>query len=178
MTLFQKIKSCLAAALMMAIIFILLFLEINGPMVIMLILGISLLLSGLKDLIYFFAMARYMVDGRIILYKSILYLDLGAFTISMFDINPIYIMVYLLILCVFYGFLSIMRAREIKRLGSSTSWIFKLSEGIVYIVVAVLGLIFIRNQNVAIIIYCAALFFSAVNKIIVAFKPQPVFLTQ
>ena len=59
------------------------------------ILAIWLTLYGLKILTYFFAMARYMVGGKMLLLRGLILFDFGIFTTTLSDVPRIYVLLYL-----------------------------------------------------------------------------------
>jgi len=121
-------------------------------------------------------MAKHMVGGKGIFYYGIIFLDLGIFTATLYDIQHIYIMIYLLGIYLFLGFISIMRAMEMKKMESRYK--FKLFEGVGYILIAILGIVFIQSMMLASIIYCAGLFYSAIMKIVSNFRQTSIVYIQ
>ena len=61
------------------------------------VISLTMLFKGFGFLLFYFKMARYMVDGRSILYQAIILIDLGLFTWSMTQVQLIYVMLYLVI---------------------------------------------------------------------------------
>ena len=147
-----------------------------GHVVIVFVIGFGLILKGIKYLYFYFKMAKYMVGGKGIFYYGIIYLNLGIFTSTLFDIQHIYIMIYLLGMYLFWGFISIMRALEMKKMESH--WKMKMIEGVGYFVIAVLGIVFINSVMAASIIYCVGLMYSAVMRIIANFRQTAIVYIQ
>ena len=67
--------------------------EVYG--VIILSLGLTLMLSGIRSLVYYFTMAKHMVGGLAVLYRGVIVFDIGLFTLSLVDVPLIFIMLYL-----------------------------------------------------------------------------------
>ena len=113
-----------------------------------------------------------MVGGRGILYIGVIILDLGIFTLTIVDNPTSFVVAYLLTIHLFAGLVDILRSLESKRI-SAPSWKFKLSTGIVNIVVAIAAFVFgmvHRSLEVLSIIYGLGLFYSAITRIITAFR--------
>ena len=72
-------------------------------------LSISLIVRGIRYLVYYFAMACHMVGGKLMLYVSIITLDLGLFTGTLLDTPRLYIFLYLIAAYAFSGIISILR---------------------------------------------------------------------
>ena len=135
---------------------------------VILVLSLTFALIGLKDLIYYFTMARFMVNGRLILFKGVILLDFGLVSASLIDMPKIYLILYLVVIHAFSGVVEILRAKESKNYGSS--WKLKLSHGIVNILLALCCMVFIKKTNIAIYIYAAGLIYSAAIRIITALR--------
>lgn len=136
-------------------------------------LGIAAALSGLRMVIYYASMARYMVGGKIILYIGVILFDFGLFSFGFADVPRQYIMLYLMLGHIFYGLVEILRAMEIRKrkLGS---WRFKLLIGLGNLALGVLCLIQINSSIMTVYIYCMGLLWSALGRIISAFRPATV----
>lgn len=140
---------------------------------IVLLLALSLVITGLKMLIYYFSLARHMVDGDQILIQGLILFDLGAFTCTLTNYSTVYIMGYLIAVHAFSGFVDVTRALEAKRL-SAPSWKLNFSTGVVNIILAVLCIVFLRSESIAVYIYSAGLIWSAIAKIITSFRKTAV----
>ena len=93
----QRIKKFLSGLGMLLGSLILAAKPEDGYYIIAFLLSISLLLSGVRNLIYYFNMARNMVGGKTILYRALILTDLGLFTITSITIPKIYLICHLLI---------------------------------------------------------------------------------
>lgn len=169
MSSFEKIYNIAAGLLMIVSAVIMILIPDFGAVIVLLILSVSLLVFGIRTLIYFFTMARHMVGGMAQLYLAILVLDLGVFTLTLTDVPKLYIMLYLIVIHVFSAVVSILRALEARKYGAP-SWRMKLTEGIVEILIAAVCGVFINSLHVMVYIYCGGLLYSAVMRIIAALR--------
>ena len=144
---------------------------------IILILGFSLMISGIQSLIYYLSMARHMVGGRASLYRAIIIFDIGIFTLSLTKVPIIFIVLYLAGVHGFKGIIDILRAVEAKRLQAG-SWKLNLSHGIINVIMAGLCLAFLGTVEVAVEIYAAGLVYSGIINIIQAFRKTTVVYIQ
>lgn len=140
---------------------------------IVLLLALSLTITGLKMLIYYFSLARHMVDGDQILIRGLILFDLGAFSCTLSSFSTIYVMGYLIAVHAFSGFVDVMRALEAKRL-SAPSWKMVFATGAVNIILAMMCIVFLRRDSIAVYIYSAGLIWSAVSRIITSFRKTAV----
>jgi len=136
---------------------------------IVLILGFSLLLGGIRSFVYYITMAKHMVGGRAALYRAVIIFDLGIFTLSLTDLPLIFVVLYLAGIHGFNGIIDILHAVEAKRLQAG-SWKMNLTHGIINAILAGLCLAFIGTVEVAVEIYAVGLVYSGVISIIQAFR--------
>lgn len=132
-------------------------------------LGKFFLAAGIKKIVYYFTMARHMVGGIEIFYKSVILLDLGIFVFCVSDIPQTVAMLYLIGDNAFRGVVDVLHSFDEKKLGKS-SWKLNFAYGAVKVLLAVSGLVFIRSVEALIIIYCIGLLQSAVRHIVKAFR--------
>lgn len=168
----QRVRKILNALLRFLGAAALLALKEDGYMLVLLLLGLSLCLLGLRALLFYFTMARHMVDGRGMLYRGVILLDFGIFTLSVTQRAGVLIALYLLGAYAFSGVLGILRALEARRF-QAPSWRLNLAEGILNIVFAVLAVSFglIRGDMQHLTwVYASGLFYSGVIGLISAFR--------
>ena len=122
-------------------------------------------------------MARHMVGGRIMLYLAVVVLDLGMFTMMLTNIPKIYIVLYLVVVYAFAGVVSILRALEAKRY-QAPMWKLSLISGIINVVIAILCIIFMRSTNMIVYLYCVGLIYSAIVRIVTAFRETAIVYIQ
>ena len=173
MTKWQRIKSIFGSLVALAFVPLLIEDPDVGCMAILLVLGIAAALAGLRMVIYYVSMARHMVGGKIILYIGVILFDFGLFSFGIADIPKQYIMLYLMLGHLFYGLVEILRAMEIRKrkLGS---WRFKLLIGLGNLALGVLCLVQINSSKMTVYIYCMGLLWSALGRIVSAFRPASV----
>ena len=128
------------------------------------VLSTGLLIKGLRDIIFYFTMARHMVGGKMILIQGVIVLDFALLTGSMSDVPKIYILLYLVVLHAFSGVVEVLRAMEARRIVSGP-WKMKFTHGVVDFLLALSCFIYIRQTHTALIIYSIGLLYSAVMRI-------------
>lgn len=172
MTLMQRIQKILGALIMVLCAVLIVILDDDGFIVIAVILFVSLVTSGVRSLYFYFTMARHMVDGRGMLYRGLILLDLGIFSFTVLDDPRLLIVLYLLAANAFSGIVDILRALEARKL-QAPSWQLSLASGVVSIALALAALFFgfvTKNMQVLIGIYIAGLLWSALLNLISAFR--------
>nr|WP_297764237.1 DUF308 domain-containing protein [uncultured Butyrivibrio sp.] len=169
MTNIQKINNVVLGIISIAVAIYMIIDPQDGYLLMLFILSFSLAFRGLKELFYFFTMGRHMVGGRLSLYKGVFLLDIGFFTGSLIDIPKTYVMIYLVIINAFAGLVEILRVMETRRYGSK-SWKLKFSHGIINILLAVFCIVFIKHQRTVILVYALGLIYSALIRIVSAFR--------
>ncbi len=137
---------------------------IDSYEIILLILSIGFAIYGIRELIYYFSMARHMVGGKMSLYKGVIMLDFGLFSASLTDVPGFYILGYLVIIHMFSGLVDVLRANEERVMGAK-SWKIKVIHGILDIMVGVLCIVFMRRIDMVVYIYSFGLIYSACIKI-------------
>ena len=141
----------------------------NGLLVILLILSFGLAVSGVQEIIRYFTTARFMVGGRLILFLGVILFDFGLFSLSLYDASSIIVSLYLIGVFMFSGVVDILMARESKRLASPR-WKLRGITGLVKILLGIACLVFIKNEAVLEIFFGVSLVYSAVFRIISAFR--------
>ena len=134
MTKIQRIRTIFESLMLLLCAALLFLAPDKGYQVIVRILSIVLIVNGMRYLIFYFAMARNMVDGKLILFYGIIALDLGLLAYTLQNIPPIYIVLYLLITHLFSGVVDVLRAMEARRLGSR--WRLNIAIGAANILLA------------------------------------------
>ena len=151
------------------------FPKVGFPAAIM-ILCMTLIVLGLRYIIYYFRMARHMVGGKSLLFLGIVILDIGLVTITMNDLPLAYVMLYLIVAYAFSGVIDILRALEAKR-EEAPSWKMNLSTGIINVLLAIFALIggiFFKSIEIVTAIYCVGLFYSGIMRIVSAFRKSSI----
>ena len=168
MNIYKRILHIGIAVGLIAVAMILATVEEEGPSVIALILGITTLVYGIRCFAAYITKFRYMVGGREQLYIGIIAMDLGLLIVSAFNGSSGLILLYLLGMRAFSGGIDIARALESKK--HAAPWKTKLAAGILSLGTVLLGIIFFRNPDTVVDIYCIGLIISAVEHIITAFR--------
>ena len=169
MTVIQRIKEIVAGLLMLLGAAVIMTDPEMGYIIIILVLSLFLIVMGIKRLFYYFTMARFMVDGKESLYTGVLLLDFGAITGSLSDVPKFYILLYLVAVHAFSGLVEILRAREARGQGSGF-WKLKMVHGIIDMIMAVICIIFINEGSIAVLIYGIGLIYSALTRMVLAFR--------
>lgn len=104
MTVYQRIRKILFSLIMFAVA---LFFFINPSddayRIVVGILSIGLAIAGIKDIVFYFRMARHMVGGKMILIQGVIILDFAIITGSFTNVPKIYILLYLIGIHAFSG---------------------------------------------------------------------------
>jgi len=175
-TLFQRIGNIIVGLVMIvAAVYFMVEPSNEAYLFIIGVLSLGLLVIGLKNIIFYFTMARHMVGGKMILIQGVIVLDFALLTGSMSDIPRIYILLYLIVLHAFSGIVEVLRAMESRRTVSGP-WKMKFIHGAVDFLLAFSCFIYIRQTNTALIIYSIGLLYSAVMRIANALR-RTVFFT-
>jgi uncharacterized membrane protein HdeD (DUF308 family) len=203
MTLWQRIKSILAA-LMLVLLGLLLIAEnlfdytspadipgmdpefaaeiratdfsTVGYSTVLLILSIILLAYGIRMILFYFTMARHMNGGRYMLYRGILFTDLALLTFSRQDVPVIYIMTYLIGLLGFSGAVDIFRAFDARKIQAR--WKGKLIRGVITLAFAIYAFLNLNTPQYCVFIYSASLFYNALMRLASAFHRTELITTQ
>lgn len=149
----------------------------SGYSVAVLILTVSLVLYGLKQIIYYFTMAIRLVGGKMVLYKGIILLDLGLFTLMLSDMPRMYVVLYLLACHLFSGVVDVLRALEAKKL-EAPSWKRNFTLGLINIIIAVACLFFMKSNRILMYVYGCGLIYSAIVRIVSAFRRTAIVYVQ
>lgn len=143
----------------------------NSVLAMLVLIQFGMTFRGLRALYYYLTMARYMVGGKNVLYRSFIWLDLGTMAGALVGHRIIYAVIYLAILHTFSGIVSIFRANESRSYGAH--WKLKMAYGVTNILIAaavVVGSAVYKQPLVMTYIYGAGLMYSAVLRIASAFK--------
>ena len=154
---------------MLFAVLVLLLADDEGASWIVLILAYSLILRGLRSLVYYFSMARFMVGGLAALFIGVFLIDFGILSISLADEANVYILLYLAGWNAFSGLISLLRAAEVIRYRGR-SWKMNVLYGVVNIAVALACFLNYDNLYMLNLLYCAGLGYSGLVRIFNAFR--------
>lgn len=138
----------------------------------LIILGTGLTLRGFHHLIYYFSMARYMVGGKQVLFRTVILLDLGIFTSTLSRSPSIYIILYIAGAQLFSGAVALLRANESRQTGSSR-WKYTAAYGLMHIALFILVIafgLFMHSTEFAVYVYAVGLIGTAFHRFIQAFR--------
>lgn len=167
MTKFERARTFIEGLIIVLCCIILIVLKRKGYAVLLFILGMSFMIRGVRYLVYFFAMARHMVGGKMILFIGIIYLDFGMFTLTLRDEPLVFVGLYLLGLYAFSGLVDILKAMEAYRINGY--WKHTLITGIVQVAIAGMALfcgIVLKSPLLLVRLYCMGLLYSGISLII------------
>ena len=167
----QRIKKFLSGLVMLLGSLLLIVEPEEGYYIIAFLLSISLLLTGVRALVYYFTMARNMVGGKSILYRALILTDLGIFTLPTITIPKIYLICHLLISHAFSGLVDMLKAVEDKKLQAS-SWRMSFIYGLGNLLTAVAAFVCVLNQSTELVvdIYCISLAYSGMMQMAASFR--------
>ena len=180
MTKGKRVLTVLNGLLMIAFAFTLILIPTKYMLNIVLgTIGIGISLKGFGLLWYYINMARFTVGGKSVLFKAIIYLDIGVLTSSLVDSPGASVVIYLAVINGFSGAVGILRALEAKGIGAS--WKMTFAHGVVNILFAVAVVVFgfvMKMPEQAAYIYVISLLYSAVMTIASAFKQTAIVYIQ
>lgn len=180
MSRFQRIKAIVIGILLLLSSLLILIVPEEYYLLFTFIISIMLIVYAVRKLFYYFRMARHMVGGKAILYEAIIILDFGLFTSSLYDDHSLTILIYLLVIFIFTGFVDILRAFEAKKTGAK-NWKFKFLTGLIMVIFAlalvIVGLIF-RNTAILKYGFCISVLFAAFRRFRVAFSKTAIVYIQ
>lgn len=134
--------------------------------------SIYLITVGIKNIIFYFKMSRYMVGGARSLFTGIILTDLGLYALMLQEMPSVYIILYLLAIHAFSGAVDILEAVTSLRSGH-VSWRLKLLAGLGNFALAVVAVVYglmKGNINTVVYIYGAGVCYSGFMRMINAFK--------
>ena len=172
MSKFRRVLNVLSGIGMILVGALLMLMDTSGGLRwVLLFIQIGMTFRGLGSLYYYLKMARYMVGGRSVLYRGMIYLDLGVLAGSLFDHPVTYTVIYLAAIHVFAGAVSVMRANESRKIGGH--WRLRLIYGITDLMLAaavVISGVALGRPEIAAYVYGAGLIYSAILRIAGAFR--------
>ena len=179
MNIFKRARKILLGMGMIIGGFLFLLIPEAGYQVLIIILSISLLVYGVKTIIYYFTMARNMVGGKSALFKSIILLDTAMLTASFSTLRPAYLILYLVGMYAVSGVINILRSAEAKKFDSPM-WKMKLASGIINILIAVIAMVFglfLHSAEMPVYLFAGVVINSGVFSIAGAFqKEKPIYI--
>ncbi len=172
MTYWQRIRKTLTGLVMILTAVLVSAFPKYGFTIIGAILCTTLLITGIRQIVYYLSLARYMVGGRYTLYKGVVLFDLGVFTMTLNSVPKLYMVIYLVVVNAIAGVVFMLRARDAKAMETS-AWKADIVSGGVYLLMAVLSAIFgffTDSINMVVYIYAGGLIITAVVNIASSFR--------
>ena len=173
----QRVLQIFAGLLQLLGALILLIIPENGLLIVLLILSLMFVYYGIKDIVRYFTMTRFMVGGRQILFRGVIVLNFGIFSYSLASASSLYIAIYLIGLYAFDGIVDVLRAREAKQLQSG-HWKLRMTEGIIKILLGIACIVFMGSEKMLIVMFAVSLTYSAIWRIVSAFRRTSVIYVQ
>ena len=136
-----------------------------------LIMGVSLLIYGIRCLVAYFLKFRYTVGGRMQLYIGIIVMDLGLLIISSYNGSSFLVATYLLGFRLVMGGIDVARALEARK--NRAPWKIKLTVGIISLATTLLCII-LKDPEAVVDVFCLGLLLSAAEHIITAFRKNKI----
>lgn len=152
----------------------------QGIVAIAIIASLSFTINGINSMLYYFTMARNMVGGRWMLFRGMLYLDLGILISAMVKGAGIYIAMYLAGMHAFAGVVDILRAREAKKAGAH-DWYWTAINGGVNLGIAIaviIGGVFLDSTETVVYIYAAGVISYGIQRIVAVFRKTAIVYIQ
>ena len=169
MTKLQRVRGFLFGALTIMMAIILVVNPEDGYDAVLGLLSLSMAVSAIGALYHYFTMARFMVGGKYVLYRGVIFLDFAILTGTLTDLPEVLVLIYLVIIHAFSGAVELLRANE-GRMYGARSWKVKFLHGCVNVLIAIACVVFINNHNTAVIIYSIGLIYSGITRIANSFR--------
>lgn len=169
----RRVGKILYGLLMLLCAVLLQYVPEDGAAIVIFILDISLLIYGIKMLVYYFTMARFMVGGVMTLYKSIIVIDFGLFIFYLNQIPYRLMMLYLIGVMALNSVTSLLSAFEMIRLENH-SWKFKIIYGAVNMILAIMSLFMLGSLRMVTAVFSLGLINAAVYNIVSALKKSAI----
>lgn len=145
----------------------------DGAMFVMVFIDVALLVYGIRMLVYYITLARFMVGGIMTLYKSIIVIDFGLFVFGLYEFPYRFIMLYLVAIMAFNGAREILSAMETRRL-ENPAWKRKIAYGAVTLVLALSALFVHDSMPIVTILYSIGLIHGGLYSIATAFRKSAI----
>ena len=167
-----RFKNLIIGVIMIVFALLLLIWPDYGTPAIMLVVGLALLIYGIYCLVFFGTRAVHMVGGKRIFYRGILLLDLGVFMLAAYKGSERLVFWYLMLLLAATGSIDLIRALDFRKAGAP--WKVRAIVGAACIIVLFVALIYRKNPQTLVYIFCIALTISAISKIASVFRKTAV----
>lgn len=176
MTKLQRIANLALGLLLIACGFALLLKPEGGLLAVSFVLGLMLLLYGVRKLVYYLRMARHMTGGLAILFIAIIAIDVSVLAVAVIDNPQLAVALYIVCYNALIGLLAIARGVESKLFGSP--WVLHIVQGLATLAIAALCVAFANSNETLITVLSLGLFYSAGVMLVEAFKPTEIIYIQ
>ena len=176
MSKFKKVGVVFSSVLALILAAILIIDPEEGYFLIVVLLATTLITMGIRNIWFYFTMARHMVGGQTSLYLGFILFDLGIVTVGLPNVPKIYVVIYLVVVHGLAGTFALLRVNEARKNGGT--WVLSFIGAVINIAVALLCLIFLKNTLITVYIYSAGLVNTAVVEVIAAFRKTEIVYIQ
>ena len=176
MTNWQKFTNILTAIFMSLFGLLILTMGEQAYLLIIVVLAIALFVYSIRMLVYYFKMARFMVGGKEILIRGILFLDLFIFIGSLSTVPTTYVLLYMVGMLAFSGVVDIMNAMDLKKMQGQ--WKLQILRGAICVIGAIVCIVKMNTPSTVVAIFCFMLFYNAMMRIINAVRPSEIISIQ
>jgi len=164
----QRIRTFLGGIIMLFLAVLLLLVPDAWFDGIAVFIGLMFAIRGIRSLLYYFSMARYMVGGKAILFWGAILLSVGLFTASLADSPALIIILYLVIVNAFSGLVNLVKAiREFRE--HISLWKYDAADALAGLSIAIACLLFMHSVHVLVWLYGIGLAYQALLRIRSAF---------
>lgn len=179
MTSAQRIKNILTGLFIILMGVLIILSPGNGLRIISIVVCFTLLAAGIRNLWFYFTMARHMVGGKNSLYTGVILVDIGIFAFTI-TISKFLVMLYLLCIYAFSGVVDIMLALDARRIESG-SWKLKFATGTGNLIIAILAVVFVfvfKDDYAVTLIFGLGMFYSGILRIVNALRKTAIVYIQ
>lgn len=172
MTKIQRLKTLIIGFITLVFGVLLFEYPDRGLEAISMVTSISLTVMGINKLIFYFRMARHMVGGINSLIIGLILTDLGIYAITLKNLPPSYITIYLLAIHGFTGVIDIKGATD-AIINGGGSWRIRFFTGIINLAMAVTAFIYgmvYHDLRTVVFIYATGICYTGIMRMLDAFR--------
>ena len=177
MSTFQRIEYILAGLVRILFGIFMIYNPFKSYIPIAWILVAAMILTGLRNLVYYVLMARHMVGGKMILFIGMLFMDFGIFSYTLVDRPRLFLISYLIVSHFFWGSLNIAKAVGEKR-SLSPTWRRDCLQGIIHLLIVAAAIRFFSSIRMLVILFCAGIIYSGIIHIVSALRRTAILYIQ
>ena len=178
MSLWQRARSALAGVASILFAFAVLTDPKDGFAAVATVIGFSLIVYGLRHLVFYCTMARHMVGGKVQLCVGIIALDLGSLVIPLTSGHAFHIALYLVGCHAVSGVVGILRGLEERRLGSPWKMTMTRGVGEMLATLACVVCLCLGMTRMLATLYAAGLVYSGAMRIAATFRKSDIVYVQ